>query len=100
VADALAAKSRGHGPPAEGLVRAAAALHSVRATRAAIAVSRPGGGLSYRKPKWGEHLATIEKIRLVPLILQQRYNCEWLIGRPGHRSPAAVREACATGIAA
>ena len=34
------------------------------------------------------------------LAFRDRYNREWLIARHGHRSPAAVRDAFATQVAA
>ena len=45
---------------------------------------------------WVEHFATVEDLRRALLAFQERYNHQWLIGRHGHRSPAAVREAFAT----
>jgi putative transposase len=49
---------------------------------------------------WVEHFATVEELRLALLAFQERYNRDWLIGRHGHRSPAAVRAAFATEVAA
>jgi putative transposase len=49
---------------------------------------------------WVEHFATVEELRLALLAFQERYNREWLIGRHGHRSPAAVRATFAPGVAA
>jgi putative transposase len=49
---------------------------------------------------WVEHFATIEHLRQALLAFRECYNREWLIGRHGHRSPAAVREAFATEVAA
>lgn len=49
---------------------------------------------------WVEHFATVEELREALLAFRERYNREWLIGRHGHRSPAAVREAFATEVAA
>ena len=49
---------------------------------------------------WVEHFATVEDLRQALLTFRDRYNREWLIGRHGHRSPAAVREAFVTEVAA
>jgi transposase InsO family protein len=49
---------------------------------------------------WVERFATVEALRQALLAFRDRYNHEWLIGRHGHRSPAAVREAFATEVAA
>jgi transposase InsO family protein len=49
---------------------------------------------------WVEHFATVEELRQALLAFRERYNRDWLIGRHGHRSPAAVREAFATEVAA
>ena len=49
---------------------------------------------------WVEHFATVEELRQALLAFRERYNREWLIGRHGHRSPAPVREAFVTGVAA
>jgi putative transposase len=49
---------------------------------------------------WVEHFATVEELRQALLTFQQRYNRDGLIGRHGHRSPTAVREAFATEVAA
>jgi putative transposase len=49
---------------------------------------------------WVEHFATVEELRQALLAFRERYNREWLIGRHGHRSPAAVREAFAAEVAA
>ncbi len=49
---------------------------------------------------WVEHFATVEELRLALLAFRERYNREWLIGRHGHRSPAAVRAAFAAEVAA
>ena len=49
---------------------------------------------------WVEHFATVEALRQALLAFRERYNREWLIARHGHRSPAAVREAFATEVAA
>ncbi len=49
---------------------------------------------------WVEHFATVEELRQALLAFRDRYNREWLIGRHGHRSPAAVREAFVTEVAA
>lgn len=40
---------------------------------------------------WLEPFATIEELRLALLAFKDRYNAHWLIGRHGHRTPAAVR---------
>ena len=40
---------------------------------------------------WLEPFATVEALRLALLAFKERYNTHWLIGRHGHRSPAAVR---------
>jgi putative transposase len=49
---------------------------------------------------WVEHFATVEALRQALLAFRERYNREWLLGRHDHRSPAAVREAFATEVAA
>ncbi|HEY7066640.1 MAG TPA: integrase core domain-containing protein [Chloroflexota bacterium] len=49
---------------------------------------------------WVEHFATVEDLRQALLAFRERYNHEWLIGRHGHRSPAAVRTAFVTEVAA
>ncbi len=49
---------------------------------------------------WVEHFATVEELCQALLAFRERYNREWLIGRHGHRSPAAVREAFGTEVAA
>ena len=49
---------------------------------------------------WVERFATVEALRQALLAFRDRYNHEWLIGRHRHRSPAAVREAFATEVAA
>jgi putative transposase len=49
---------------------------------------------------WVEPFATVEDLRQALLAFRERYNREWLLARHGHRSPAAVREAFATGVAA
>jgi putative transposase len=49
---------------------------------------------------WVEHFATVEELRQALLAFRDRYNRAWLIGRHGHRSPAAVRAAFATEVAA
>jgi putative transposase len=49
---------------------------------------------------WVEHFATVEDLRQALLAFRERYNEEWLIGRHGHRSPAAVRAAFVTEVAA
>ena len=49
---------------------------------------------------WVEHFATVEELRQGLLAFRERYNREWLLARHGHRSPAAVREAFATEVAA
>ena len=49
---------------------------------------------------WVEHFATVEELRQALLAFRDRYNREWLIGRHGHRTPAAVREAFVTEVAA
>jgi putative transposase len=49
---------------------------------------------------WIEHFTTVEELRQALLAFRDRYNTEWLIGRHGHRSPAAVREAFVTEVAA
>jgi len=49
---------------------------------------------------WVEHFATGEDLRQALLAFRERYHREWLIGRHGHRSPAAVRAAFATEVAA
>ena len=49
---------------------------------------------------WVEHFATVEELRQALLAFQERYNREWLIGRHGHRPPAAVRQAFAAEVAA
>jgi hypothetical protein len=47
-----------------------------------------------------ERFATVDELRRALLAYRERYNREWLIGRHGHRSPAAVREAFVTEVAA
>jgi len=47
-----------------------------------------------------EHFATVEDLRQALVTFRERYNREWPIGRHGHRSPAAVREALVTEVAA
>ena len=49
---------------------------------------------------WVEHFATVEDLRQALLAFRERYNREWLIGRHGHRTPAAVRQAFAAEVAA
>jgi transposase InsO family protein len=49
---------------------------------------------------WVEHFPTVEDLRQALLAFQERYNREWLIGRHDHRSPATVRQAFATEVAA
>jgi transposase InsO family protein len=49
---------------------------------------------------WVERFATVEELRRALLAFRDRYNHEWLIGRHRHHSPAAVREAFATEVAA
>jgi hypothetical protein len=49
---------------------------------------------------WVDHVATVEALRQALLAFQERYNRERWIARPGHRSPAAVREAFAAEVAA
>ena len=49
---------------------------------------------------WVEQFATVEDLRQALLAFRERYTREWLIGRHGHRSPAAVRQAFATEVAA
>ena len=49
---------------------------------------------------WVEQFATVEELRQALLAFRDRYNREWLIWRHGHRSPAAVRAAFATEVAA
>lgn len=49
---------------------------------------------------WGEHFATVEDLRQALLAFRERYNREWLLARHGYRSPAVVREAFATEVAA
>ncbi len=49
---------------------------------------------------WVEHFSTVEELRQALLAFRERYNREWLIGRHGHRTPAAVREAFVTEVAA
>ena len=49
---------------------------------------------------WVEHFATVEELRQALLAFRDRYNREWLIGRHGHRSPATIRAAFATEVAA
>jgi len=49
---------------------------------------------------WAEHFATVEHLCQALLAFRERYNREWLITRHDHRSPAAVREAFATEVAA
>jgi putative transposase len=49
---------------------------------------------------WVEHFATVEDLRQALLAFRDRYNREWLIGRHGHRTPADVREAFVTEVAA
>ena len=49
---------------------------------------------------WVEHFATVEELRQALLAFRERYNREWLIGRHGHRSPAAVRAEFVTEVAA
>jgi transposase InsO family protein len=50
--------------------------------------------------RWAEHFATVEAWYQALLDFRERYNREWLIARHGHRSPAAVREAFVTEVAA
>ena len=40
---------------------------------------------------WLVPFATVEELRLALLAFKDRYNAGWLIGRHGHRTPAAVR---------
>ena len=49
---------------------------------------------------WVERFATVEELRQALLAFRDRYTREWLIGRHGHRPPAAVREAFVTEVAA
>ena len=49
---------------------------------------------------WVEHFATVEDLRQALLAFRERYNREWLIGRHGLRTPAAVRAAFVTEVAA
>src|SRR5581483_8813027 len=49
---------------------------------------------------WVEHFATVEDLRQALLAFRERYNREWLIGRHGHRTPTAVRQAFAAEVAA
>jgi putative transposase len=49
---------------------------------------------------WVEHFATVEELRRALLAFRERYNREWLLARHGHRSPAAVRAAFASQVAA
>ena len=49
---------------------------------------------------WVEHFPTVEDLRQALLAFQDRYNREWLIGRHGHRTPAAVRQAFVAEVAA
>jgi putative transposase len=50
--------------------------------------------------RWVEHFATVEALRQALLAFRERYHREGLLARHGHRSPAAVREAFATEVAA
>ena len=49
---------------------------------------------------WIERFPTVEDLRVALLAFKDRYNTEWLIGRHGHRTPAAVRAAFAADRAA
>jgi putative transposase len=49
---------------------------------------------------WLVPFATVEELRLALLAFRDRYNTEWLIGRHGHRTPAAVRADFALPLAA
>ena len=49
---------------------------------------------------WVEQFTTVEDLRLALLAFRDRYNHEWLIGRHGHRTPTAVRQAFAAEVAA
>lgn len=49
---------------------------------------------------WVQRFATVEALRQALLAFRERYNREWLLARHGHRSPAAVRAAFASEIAA
>ena len=49
---------------------------------------------------WVEQFATVEDLRLALLAFRERYHRAWLIGRHGHRSPAAVRAEFVTEVAA
>jgi putative transposase len=49
---------------------------------------------------WVEYFPTVEALRQALLAFRERYNREWLIGRHGHRSPAAVRAEFVTEVAA
>ena len=44
---------------------------------------------------WIERFASVETLRQALLAFKDRYNREWLIGRHGHQTPAAVRVAFA-----
>jgi transposase InsO family protein len=48
---------------------------------------------------WIEPFASIEALRQALVAFKDRYNAEWLLGRHGHRSPAAAR-ASSTGLLA
>jgi transposase InsO family protein len=49
---------------------------------------------------WIERFDSVEALRQALLAFKDRYNAEWLIERHGHRTPAAVRAAFATDLAA
>ncbi|MDA0302105.1 MAG: integrase core domain-containing protein, partial [Chloroflexi bacterium] len=51
---------------------------------------------------WIETFPTGEGLRLALMAFEQRYNDQWLVERHGHRTPPAVRAACALtdGVAA
>jgi transposase InsO family protein len=49
---------------------------------------------------WVEPFVTVEDLRQALLAFRDRYNREWLIGRHGHQTPTAVRQAFAAEVAA
>ncbi|MCC7104769.1 MAG: DDE-type integrase/transposase/recombinase [Chloroflexi bacterium] len=49
---------------------------------------------------WIEPLDSVEALRQALLAFKDRYNCEWLIERHRHQTPAAVQAAFAAEVAA